>query len=184
MKKENDLLKKVSNVLDGFKIKHCLMFGSLLGIVRDNTLFEKNDIDFGIFDQFWKNDNLWHSFVIHLKDNGLRIKDMSFNYICIDDYTANHVDLYLLIRDSNEYIVKVTGIIAHFPHSDFDTLSDTEYLGKKYLIPNNIEDHLARNYGIDWRIAKSQPDNTNSRTSIDNYEKITYTYIVSIEKNT
>jgi len=184
MTKEEKILEDISNLLDKYHIKHCLMFGTLLGVYRDNKIIETNDVDIGIFEQFWKFDSVtWRHFNIDLRNIGYRVRDASYNYICIDDYTDCHVDIYFLIRRLDGYYIKVTGIIAKFPFEDFDCLIQKEFNGKKYLIPADIEGHLKRNYGDDWKTPQTSVENWNSRTPIDNYEKIKYTYIVSVEKN-
>lgn len=72
---------------------------------------------------------------------------MAYNYICIDRGRALHVDLYLLLRDPNEYRVVVTGIVAHFPLNHFDTLDELQFVGKKFLVPHDVHKHLEYNYG-------------------------------------
>ena len=81
-------------------------------------------------------------------------------------------------KNKKEYIVEVTGIVAHFSFEDFDTLNMIRFLNKDFLIPYDVEKYLECNYGVDWKIP-SNKENWNSRTPINNYKKITYTYIIS-----
>lgn len=76
---QTKLLLDVSNLLDEYKIKHCLMFGTLLEAFRDHKFasWDNEDIDLGIFEPFWKNDVLWYSFNIDLNKMGYKVKDMS-----------------------------------------------------------------------------------------------------------
>lgn len=181
MKTQKEILLAVSNLLDKYKIKHCLMFGTLLGAVRDGNFmpWDSEDVDLGIFEQFWKNDINWDNFNLDLKKLGLRVRDMAYNYICIDAGGNLHVDLYLLLRTEKEYQVIVTGIVAHFPFEDFDILEKLNFQGKTFLVPNNVKKHLENNYGPNWGIPAVNPTKSYSRTPINNYNKITYTYIIS-----
>lgn len=87
-----------------------------------------------------------------------------------------------MVRKPTEYQIIVTGIIAHFPFSDFDNLKTFEFKGKSFLIPQDIEGHLVRNYGPDWKTPEKDPKQNHSRTAINNYKKITYAYIISINE--
>jgi len=179
---QTDMLISISNFLDKFKVTHCLMFGTLLGVVRDKDFipWDKEDIDLGIFTQFWKDDLIWDDFNISLNNMGYRVRDMAYNYMCIDNHTNLHVDLYLLLDQPKSYEIKVTGVIASFPKEDFDTLDRLNFKGKDFLVPHNPEEHLAHNYGPDWRSPKKDNSDYN-RKPINNYKKITYTYIISEE---
>jgi hypothetical protein len=181
---QKQFLLDVSGLLDKYGVRHCLMFGTLLGAIRDNAFipWDNEDIDIGFFDQFWKDDKLWVDFNVDLRRTGYRIRDMGYNYICIDRGRVLHTDMYLLMRDEEEYKVKVTGICAHFPHEDFDTLDDCHFMGKEFLIPHNVCSHLERNYGPNWCKPEQDHEFQYSRTPIDNFEQITYTYIVPVER--
>jgi hypothetical protein len=179
---QTQILLLVSNLLDKYGIKHCLMFGTLLGAVRNNDFMEwdPEDTDLGIFEQFWKDDLVWDNFNFDLKKLGLCVRDMAYNYICIEVIGKPlHVDLYLLLKTPKEYQVIVTGIVAHFPLEDFLTLDELEFKGKVFKVPHNVKEHLEHNYGPDWQIANKNPTKEYSRTPVNNYNKITYTYIIS-----
>lgn len=181
---QKQFLLDVSGILDEYNVKHCLMFGTLLGAVRSGQFlpWDNEDLDLGIFDQFWKNDSVWTSFNIALRKKGYRVRDMGYNYICIDRGRVLHVDLYLLLKTPVEYQVIVTGTVAHFPHTDFDTLGTLLFAGKAFNVPCNPHLHLERNYGPNWRTPERDHSFLFSRTPIDNYEQITYTYIIPVVK--
>lgn len=105
---------------------------------------------------------------------------MAYNYICIDRGRALHVDLYLLLRDPNEYRVVVTGIVAHFPLNHFDTLDELQFVGKKFLVPHDVHKHLEYNYGSTYLTPEQDHKFDNHRTEIDNFEQIVYTYIIKV----
>jgi hypothetical protein len=180
---QKEILLTVSNLLDKYQIKHCLMFGTLLGAVRDNSFisWDAEDVDLGIFNQFWKDDVLWDSLNFDLQDLGLRIRDMAYNYVCIDDGSNLHVDLYLIIKEPDNYLVKVTGVKVVFPLNYFMDLDTYSFMEKDFLIPNNVISFLEYNYGEDWNTPK-QVYTPSNRIPVDNYDKITYTYIISKEK--
>jgi len=180
---QKQMLLDISDLLDKYNVKHCLMFGTLLGAIRENNFLEwdNEDIDLGIFEQFWKpNDLLWRNFNLDLRNSGYYVKDMAYNYICIASKNNPnlHIDLYLLLKTPEEYQVIVTGIIAHFPFEDFDTLDTISFMGKIFNIPHNVETHLVHNYGPNWRTPSTEIG-MYSRTPVNNYNKITYTYIIS-----
>ena len=75
MTKQEKLLVDVSNILEQCGVKHCLMWGTLLGAIRDNKLIEwdSKDLDLGIFDSFWKYDKTWYKFNILLLKHNYRV---------------------------------------------------------------------------------------------------------------
>jgi hypothetical protein len=67
------MLIDISDLLDKYEIKYCLMFGTLLGAVRNDEFIETYDLDLGLFEQFWKNDDIWYKFNVDLYKSGYRV---------------------------------------------------------------------------------------------------------------
>lgn len=188
MTNDDKMLIGVSTVLNKYNIKHCLTFGTLLGIYRDNKIIEIDDIDLAIFNQFWKDDVLWHNFFIDLYKIGYRIHELSHNYICIKalNSTSNlHVDLYFFNQTSDSYYYQNSQRLYTFTKNYFDVLDDIKFQGINFKIPSSTEQFLAYHYGNDWRVPVS-PANTvrpNSKSVVNDYEQFyTFIYIEPIYK--
>ena len=168
---QKKMLLDISNLLDKYKIVHCLMYGTLLGAVRNNDFIENYDLDLGIFYQFWKNDNIWYDFNMDLQKIGYRVFAMTYNLVWIEFiefHQVYHIDLFLLERTKQFYITESYGKLSYFPLKDFDYLEEKLFCDKKFKIPPDVESHLERNYGLDWRIPKPKDNNCNSRVDIMN----------------
>jgi len=185
---DEKLLVDVSKLLAKYNIKYCLIFGTLLGVYRDNKIIEKDDIDLAIFSQFWKDDKLWHNFFIDLYKLGYCIHELAYNYICIklrDINTDLHIDLYFFKNTDNLYQYQNSQRLYTFISDYFEKLDNIEFRNNIFNIPNNTEKFLEYHYGNDWKIPRTPEDTyrPNSISVVDDYEKLyTFTYIESIYK--
>lgn len=189
MLKERALLKTVVSILDKYNIKYCLMWGTLLGVIRDNKIIEKDDVDIAIFSQFWKDDSLWHSFFIDVYKAGYQVKDLAYNYICINSQNPElknlHIDIYLLHEEGSKYKYKGSERLFEFPKNFFTVLDTVEFDNYTFKVPRNPKEIIEYNYGKDWLVPKA-PENTeyfNTKKIIDEYETLyTFNYIEPIYK--
>lgn len=142
----------VKESFDKYNLKSWLIFGTLLGVYRDNDLIKHDfDVDFGIFDD----DNINKLFDItdDLLKKGitpLRI-DKSNNKEDIISYGRNfeYVDIYFFKKIYNKFYFRDLAIIdSHY----FETFNKIKFIDKEFLIPSDTENLLEDIYGSDWRI--------------------------------
>ncbi|TRO07474.1 hypothetical protein EQ836_14685 [Ectopseudomonas mendocina] len=122
-----------------------LMSGTLLGVVRDGQLLEHDyDIDIGVDDRvgfesvlsamfgsgcFSYISGFQNAFVCFMHVNGVKV-DIFFHYAALGD-TYRHRSRYVA-WDNTRF-----------------ALAETNFLGKRFLVPEDTSQYLTENYG-DW----------------------------------
>lgn len=188
---QDELLVNTVGVLKRCNIRYCLIFGTLLGAIRDNSLmsYDSLDIDIAIFSQPWKNDTLWHKFIVELHKLKYKIVEVRKNYMCIKpEFIDSHLHVDFYYFSSNEemvYSYKGPHMEFLFNRTYFDELSSIEFLGTTMSIPMFPEEVLAVTYGGDWRTPKTADEMYSSGkpyynmrpVTIQPSELISYTYV-------
>lgn len=145
----NNLLD-FKRILDRNKCKFALMYGTLLGAVRENGFIDHDiDIDLISFDE----DSLLNC--IH------DLKKAGFSFARYEEITKT----YSFIRDDcyiDVYIVsEVIGILKAryynlcgklYPKKLLKELTKIKFLGEQFYVPSEIERNLVYLYGENWNI--------------------------------
>jgi len=158
----NECLSDVKKILDLHKQKFFLVFGTLLGCVRDNKFLKHDyDVDLGIFydgmipnifDEIKKSKkfkynkcdgNICDSYVIAFNHiNGTKLDINIFYNLYKKDYYCSSFQTINKIKKCYKWKFTINDLIK------------TCFYNKLYLIPSNYEDFLSDHYGKNWRIPK------------------------------
>jgi lipopolysaccharide cholinephosphotransferase len=133
--KEN--LLDIKKVLDKNNVSFFLMFGTLLGAIRDKK-FIKTDIDTDL--GFFREDKVNFYKVI------LELRDYDFWLIRTD-----HNDNLISVRRDDEYIDFCFFDRINIPITN---LIEYPFIGETFLIPENYDEILTELYG-DWHIVNN-----------------------------
>jgi phosphorylcholine metabolism protein LicD len=126
-------LLDVKGVLEANNVPYWLMYGTLLGAVRDNDFIEyDSDTDLGLFHESIE------SFDIVIKE----LMEMGFTLI----RTARCDEIVSIIRD-DEYM---DFDFYHHQNMPFKRLVPYSFLGSQFTIPENPESFLTLLYG-NWK---------------------------------
>ena len=134
-------------VMEKHQIPFVLIFGALLGLVRDKDLLEwDNDVDVACF-----REDKW-------KTNGL-IEDMVKKGFELQPNTPEHdtnfirdgekIEIWWFDKVNDKWVYDFN---IQYEDYYFDSLDDLEFLSDLWLIPYDVEDFLKKTYGDDWRI--------------------------------
>jgi phosphorylcholine metabolism protein LicD len=144
-------------VMDKHGILTVLIFGTLLGVMRNGQLIP-NDSDFDVF--CFASDYLkWDDAKKELTDKGFVIPD---RHPLHDDFVirmGEKIDINWLVGFSKFYIYNED---IYYPKYYFDKFQKVNLFGEKFDIPYNWEQLLIDLYGTDWRI----PSNKKGRINI------------------
>lgn len=133
--------------MDKFDIPFVLIFGTLLGVYRDNDVIEwDNDVDVACF----RGDK--HGI-------GDVIVDMILKGFTLQPNTPEHdtnfirdgekIEIWWFDPTEDEWFYDKT---IRYPKDFFDVLDYTDFLGEKWLVPSDTEEFLRLTYGDGWRI--------------------------------
>lgn len=182
------MLKNISKVLCNNNINNCLMWGTLLGIYRDNKLiqWDNEDIDFAIFEPFWKDEDKLYKIMKDLFSLGYLINEVSKNYVCIKQKSlkALHVDLYLFKEEEKSLTWIGRDKIFTFIKTTIFPIGQMKFEDIVLNIPNNVEETIKQIYGNDWTKPK-KPEKVNYYNTTPTESKmvdLTFTYIVNFNK--
>ena len=142
------LLVDIVDVLDRYNVRYVLLFGTMLGAVRDN------------FDR----DVFWNQVVPDLKAVGCDVPQEGDpnspispnNAPWYDAYAirgGEKVDFWFFDRVDNTYCYDVarTENTCVFEAHFFDALRSLDFLGRKCNVPVKAEEWLYSVYGPDWQ---------------------------------
>jgi hypothetical protein len=152
-----EVLKKGCDILNEIGVKHCVSFGTLLGIYRNNSLIpHDSDLDIDallpvnarrIEKEFIKNGFKLGCKVIALG----KVQKLAF-------YSENEVvfdiEFYEKIGDF-VYSFHESSLYFKFPFEFYEKFEKHKFLNYMVYVPNHVENWLEFAYGKDWRIPKS-----------------------------
>ena len=143
---KNNLLT-FQSVMKGSKVTWGLMFGTLLGAIRESNLIE-HDEDTDVF-VFWEDKQEFLALLPMFLSSGFevaRFEDYLMSLIRDDEY----IDFYFLKRRLFSRAMPGFSFGAKF----FGDLDEIEMFDSVFPIPTNSEELLSRIYGADWRVPK------------------------------
>ena len=141
---ENLLLFKT--ILDNANIEFFLLYGTVLGAIRENDFIEYDtDTDTGIFEE--DREKLLKA-IPKLLDNGFelirtKVPDDLVTFMRNDEY----IDIGIFSLQKGYYTYQNNLIDKYF----LDTLESVNFLGETFLVPSKTELYLEKNYGKDWK---------------------------------
>lgn len=160
------LFRKTKELFDEAGIKFALVFGTLLGAVREHGHTIKGDYDMDIC--VWDEEKLRNN-LVSMQAKGLKvcraIEGIIYSFR-LDE--SCYIDIY---------IVRSMGFFEDFPIGTYclylggmrlpkkflAEYSEIEFLGEKCLCPANPERLLEFWYGSDWRIPQNKKGNYHAR---------------------
>lgn len=175
MKKAYNVLFDVVELLDSNNIVYHLEGGTLLGLVRDNSLLPwDHDVDISIpseelpkFLKVYKELNRKYyrvSFRKHTDDCSVFEKDThrifkvkkmipSILKEFIPYFKKKNIvlDVFVKSRDEKYAYWKAMGRTMRVPKKHYDSYEEIDFDGRKLKVPNYYEDYLTEKYG-DWSV--------------------------------
>lgn len=145
---KTELLRILKSFLDTYDIVFYLMYGSLLGAIRDNDFIEwDTDVDIAILGRF---QNRLAQIINHM--NPLKPVRFGDNYSSFM-YQNEFVDIYTFTESDDQYVY-CGGINSKFDEKKevFDNPSKICFKGMNLLTVANPIDSLAKWYGPNWQI--------------------------------
>lgn len=136
-----------SDLLQQYEVPHFLVFGTLLGAVRDHDFIEHDtDVDLGAFAENLHEVNLLCRSTL-LASYGFKILRQGKDIISVVR-DEEHIDLYLWTIDEPEYTCAQYRIPSDQLKSGFGKIA---FLGRNFATVRDPESDLAWRYGSDWR---------------------------------
>lgn len=159
-------LEDVKKIFDRNGIEFCLMYGTLVGAVRDENFVEyDDDVDVAL----WVKDaDKVNSVRQEFKDLGYyfcatRIAGtFNFFYIARKEVAKTKVDIYMLFEHDNKlWFPRYTNVkgrgptVVAIPYTKkyFENMQEINFLGSKYKVPSPPEEFLEELWG-NWWVAK------------------------------
>lgn len=146
-----ELLTITTNLFGQIGLKFSLAFGTLLGAIRDHSII-KGDEDVDIF--IWNEDLLLENLQF-LKDNNYRLcRFISGRIYSFRVNDRSYIDVYIKrpLYFSIWSIYCTCLYDKAVPKRYVSTFQEIDFLGGKYLVPENPEKLLEFYYGSTWRI--------------------------------
>ncbi len=149
--KEN--LEILHSVLEKTKIKYGLIFGTLLGAIREqNFIAHDEDIDIYILNED-RDDFL--RLLREVKNYGFEV--VRYHYDLLSIMRKNeYIDIYFFRTKKKFGILKLRVLTTTFECAANYLENPTRlmFLGMNMPIPNNAEELLVKMYGKDWKVPK------------------------------
>jgi len=159
--KENLLLLK--KLLDSHKLEFGIIFGTLLGAIREGN-FIKHDEDTDVFILEEDKESLL-SLLFELRDIGFEVARYDRNLISIIR-NNEYIDIYFFRKKF--YSKRVCGNYVLSANS-IEVYGEIKFLGKMFNTPKNPIFFLEEFYGKDWKIPKK---NANAKYNYDRKIKV------------
>lgn len=144
-----DNLLKFKSAMDKAEIPFIMIFGGLLGLIRDNDLISwDNDVDFACFAQ---DHTKIGKVVEELKNQGFYVPDKNVCPYNDHYFTKNgeKLEIWWFNKIDDEWIYD-----NHIRYNEkyFDTLEEIDFLDTKWKVPSNPKEFLTITYGNSWQI--------------------------------
>lgn len=146
-------LLRAKEVLDEAEIPFMLMYGTLLGAVREKNFLEwDRDTDIAILDKF-------QTRLIEVVEQGkfepLKLLRAEHNFMSLTHKGA-YIDVYSFVDVGEDKYLYCGGIQPYYNElrSVVENMSKIEFLGTTFNTVENPEKQLERWYGKDWRVPK------------------------------
>ncbi len=144
-----DILFTTKDLLEERGVRVALIYGTLLGAVRDKS-FISHDFDVDVYTS--QIEELTNA-IPYLYEHGLKICRFHRNRLYSFEKDGIYIDIYLKSKAPFPFNIWCCSLNGHIMPAKF--LAETEYisfLGKEFLIPKNPERLLEFFYGKTWTI--------------------------------
>jgi len=150
VQKSLDNLLTIRAVFAKHKIPMWLMFGTLLGVVRDKKLISHDrDTDIGVFAS--DIDKIVEA-IKELKESGFElIRTDAFDNVLTVMRNDEYTDFYVFRLNDDCYTCEQRGMRAKIKRAHFDNLCSLDFAGASFSIPSECEKLFVDWYGNDWR---------------------------------
>ena len=166
------ILKVFKKIMDKNSIPFFLVYGTLLGSVREQSIIpHDDDIDLGMMKNDFEEKLNSRKVITELRKKNLefiRTKDDLIKIRKIKSSDSIFIDLFIFIEDNNKIKIE-NEIISSWNPPGFFYKNELFPLENKYLLnqvqlygPCNYENYLIRQYGMNWRTPiKREIDHSN-----------------------
>ncbi len=145
-------LIKFKEVMDKYKIPFILIFGGLLGLVRDGKLIDTDDdIDVACLSEDHKN---ILPVVEELLANGFYIPEKNESPLHDHFFIRNgeKIEIWWFDKLDGE---RIYDQVVRYPEEHFEHPETFSHLGINWLVPKNAKDFLEITYGSTWNIPQA-----------------------------
>tara|TARA_B100001093_G_scaffold409908_1_gene399052 strand:- start:7289 stop:7927 length:639 start_codon:yes stop_codon:yes gene_type:complete len=152
-------LLDVKNILDAHYVKFGLIYGTLLGAIRENNFIKHDeDIDLFVLDEYKEELlEILHKFI----DSGFEVIRYDKKLLSISR-DNEYIDFYFFKKINYFYRKCEVGLIAKAKY--LENTVDYTFLGENFQVPQEVESFLEDLYGKTWRIpAKNDPSINHNR---------------------
>jgi len=163
------VLKKGCAMLDALGVKHCVSFGTLLGIYRDNRLIPHDSdldieavhpVDTGKIEKEF----VANGFKLGAKIVALGVVQKLAFYT--EDEVVFDIELYQRIGDF-VYSFHDKNLYFKFPAEYYENFEQRPFSGYMVHVPRNPESWLEYTYGKNWRVPKMSKRDFNEEKFFD-----------------
>lgn len=162
--KEN--LEIFYSIIERTPIKYGLIYGTLLGAIRENNFIEHDeDTDIYVLSEYKE---LLLKLLIELKKAGLELIRYNKGFLSIMRKNE-YIDIYFLVPQKKFGLkrIRVMSNLYELDAKHFDVINRTLFLGMNIPIPMNPEELLVKIYGSNWKTPienfNAQPNSFHAR---------------------
>lgn len=160
------ILNEFADIADSMGIKFILIFGTLLGAIRENDFIEyDDDLDVSIYEN---DDSVINNLIYKLKENKFELESynkFTEHYVLYKDSIV--LDIFVAKDCEKNNFVKVLN--HHFFKKYFIETKCIKFIGREFKIPKESEEFLSLHYGDNWSIP--QKTNKGSYIKLENIFK-------------
>jgi len=164
-------LLDIKKILDSHSIKFGLIYGTLLGAIRENNFIEHDeDIDLFMLDEHKEN---LLAILQEIVDSGFDIIRYDGKLISITRENE-YIDFYFFRKSNFIYRKCEVGLVAKAKY--LENTVDYSFLGEIFQVPKQVESFLVDLYGKNWRIPIKNDPSMNHNKYIIFRERIRKTF--------
>lgn len=142
------VLEEAKMRLDEKGIGFGLVYGTLLGAIREHS-FIAHDYDVDVY--VWDEEALLRA-IPEFFEQGFKICRVVPNRLYSFRHDGAYIDLYIKRKAPFPFCLYCYWVGSHIvPKRFFDKTKEIDFLGKKYLVPEDAEGYLKFTYGKTWR---------------------------------